>query len=94
LSNQSTSKSEQAQISFASLSLVTNSTKEQVRRLLTDLFAALVDVSRKTNKEARIKMKGFGTIYLFKNRELAFNPIDESIDLASLNKNNSLFLDR
>jgi hypothetical protein len=94
LSNQSTSKGEQAQISFASLSLVTNSTKEQVRRLLTDLFAALVDVSRKTNKEARIKMKGFGTIYLFKNRELAFNPIDESIDLASLNKNNGLFLDR
>ena len=92
--NQSTSKGEQAQLSFASLSLVTNSTKEQVRRLLTDLFAALVDVSRKTNKEARIKMNGFGTIYLFKNRELAFNPIDESIDLASLPKSSSLFLDR
>ena len=39
-------------------------------------------------------MKGFGTIYLFKNRELAFNPIDESIDLASLTKSNGLFLDR
>ena len=53
-----------------------------------------MDVSRKTNKEARLKMKGFGTIYLFKNRELAFNPIDESIDLASLSKGNGLFLDR
>jgi hypothetical protein len=65
-----------------------------VRRFLTDFFVALVDVSRKTNKEARIKMKGFGTIYLFKNRELAFKVIDESIDLAKLDQNNVLFLER
>ena len=49
---------------------------------MTDFFTALIDVSRKTNKEARITLKGFGTIYLFKNRELAFNPIDESVSLA------------
>ena len=71
-------------ISFASLSLVTSSTKEQVKRILTELFTALVDVSRKTGKEAHIKMKGFGTLYLFKNRELAFNAIDESVDLAAM----------
>mmetsp|Transcript_8219 Transcript_8219/g.9949 ORF Transcript_8219/g.9949 Transcript_8219/m.9949 type:complete len:295 (+) Transcript_8219:152-1036(+) len=89
---QSTVRSEQAQISFASLSLVTSSTKEQVKRILTELFTALVDVSRKTGKEAHIKMKGLGTLYLFKNRELAFNPIDESVDLGSIES--GLFLER
>lgn len=65
-----------------------------VKRLLTDIFAALIEISRKTSREARIKMKGFGTMYLFKNRELAFNPVDESIDLAKIQGNSSLFLDR
>ena len=51
---------------------------------MTDFFTALIDVSRKTKREARLNFKGFGTLYLFKNRELAFNPIDESVDLASL----------
>ena len=88
-------KSELALISFASLSLVTSSTKDQVKRILTDLFTALVDVSRKTGKEAHIKMKDFGTLYLFKNRELAFNPLDESIDLGQLdNDSKSLFRER
>ena len=74
---------------------MTNSTKEQVKRILTDFFTALVDVSRKTGKEAHIKMKGFGTIYLFKSRELAFNPIDDMIDLSALDrKNTDLFADR
>ena len=93
---QTTSKGELALLSFASLSLVTNSTKEQVKRILTDFFTALVDTSRKTNREARLHMKGFGTVYLFKNRELAFNPIDESIDLANIEKSrgSDLFLAR
>ena len=85
-------QSEKAAISFASLSLVTSSTKEQVKRILTDFFTALVDVSRKTGKEAHIKMKGFGTLYLFKNRELAFNPIDKSVDLGTIES--GLFLER
>lgn len=61
---------------------------------MTDFFAALVEVSRKTNKEARIKMKDFGTIYLFKNRELAFKVLDDNIDLVKLDQNNVLFLER
>jgi len=74
---------------------VTNSTKEQVKRILTDFFTALVDVSRKTGKEARLLIKGFGTVYLFKNRELAFNAADDSIDLGSLDKQNTtLFVER
>ena len=43
------------------------------------MFAALIETSRKTQKEARINMKEIGTIFVFKNRELAFNTIDESI---------------
>ena len=74
---------------------MTNSTKEQVKRILTDFFTALVDVSRKTGKEARLLIKGFGTVYLFKNRELAFNAADDSIDLGSLDKQNTtLFVER
>lgn len=59
---------------------MTNSSKEQAKKILTDLFAALVETSRKTNKEARINLKEIGTLYLFKNRELAFNAVDESIE--------------
>lgn len=73
---------------------MTNSTKEQVKRILTDIFAALIETSRKTTREARIKMKAFGTIYLFKNRELAFNQVDESVDLARIQGNTSVFLER
>ena len=92
---QNASKSELALISFASLSLVTSATKEQVKRILTEFFTGLVDISRKTGKEAHIKMKGFGTLYLFKNRELAFNAVDESVDLGAIDAgNNSLFLER
>ena len=82
-------------MSFASLSLVTNATKDQVKRILTDFFAALVDVSRKTSKEARIRMKGFGTLHLFKNRELAFKQIDELVDLGQIDaEREDLFLAR
>ena len=84
-------------LSFASLSLVTNSSKEFVKKVLTDLFAALIETSRKTGKEARVNMKGVGTIYLFRNRELAFNAEDESIaNLEPLGgqKGTDLFLAR
>ena len=96
---QNTTKSNQVMLSFASLSLVTNATKEQVKHSLTDIFTALIDVSRKTAKEARLSLKGFGTLYLFRNRELAFNPVDESINLAQLdafkaNASNELFVER
>lgn len=74
---------------------MTSSTKEQVRRILTDIFTGLVDVSRKTGKEAHINMKGFGMLYLFKNRELAFNPVDDSVELGAIDSaNKSLFLER
>ena len=58
------------------------------------MFTVLIDVSRKTGKEAQIKMKGFGTLYLFKNRELAFRPVDDSVDLGALDDSKSLFLER
>jgi len=66
-----------------------------VKRILVEIFAVLIEVSRKTGREARVKMKGFGTLHLFKNRELAFNAVDDSVDLSKLDsKNTSLFLER
>ena len=74
---------------------MTSSSKEQVKRILTEIFTALIDVSRKTNKEARLCFKGFGTLFLFKNRELAFNQVDDMVDLATLDKTNTaLFVER
>ena len=40
-------------------------------------------------------MKGFGKIYLFKNRELAFNPVDDTVDLSKVDQiSTNLFLER
>lgn len=54
---------------------------------MTEIFACLVETSRKTGKEARIKFKAFGTLYLFKNRELAFNGEESegaTLDLSTI----------
>ena len=66
---------------------------------MTDIFAALIEISRKTQKEARIKFKGLGTLHLFKNRELAFLYEDDSvaIDLSAISgqkASHDLFLAR
>lgn len=44
-----------------------------MRRILTDLFQAVVEVSRRTTKEVRLAFAGCGFIHLYKNRELAFH---------------------
>lgn len=71
-------KSSYTQISFAAIATVCDCSKETVRRILTDIFACLIETSRKTQKEARIKFKDFGLMYLFKNREIAFKGNDDS----------------
>ena len=82
----STPKGELSQVSFGSLSMVVGIPKEQAKRIMTEFFAALIETSRKTQKEARINLKGFGTLYLFKNRELAFRHQEEAhtIDLGAI----------
>jgi hypothetical protein len=59
-------------LSFPAISLVTKVPDGEVRKILADFFAALVEVSRRTTKEVRIAFKGLGFLHLFKNRELAF----------------------
>ena len=54
----------------------------EVRQILADFFAALVEVSRRSTKEARIAFKGLGFLHLFKNRELAFQHVDKFADLT------------
>ena len=77
--------------------MVAGTQKEMARRILTEFFASLIELSRRTQKEARIKFRGLGTLHLFKNRELAFLFEDESIDLATIagtKVSNNLFLER
>ena len=52
--------------------MVTGVTQEQARRILTDFWAALVEISRRTAKDARIELKEFGFVTLLRNRELQF----------------------
>ena len=76
-------------MSFAAISMVTKVPDGEVRHILADLFAALVEVSRRTNKEVRMEFKGLGFLHLFRNRELSFQHIDKFCDLtmAELAKN-------
>ena len=65
-------KSDLALVSSASISTVTNVSKDKVARILTDFFQGLIEVSRRTNKEAKICVGACGHLLLQKNRELSF----------------------
>ncbi len=58
--------------------MVTNIGAEQVKRILIDIFQALIEVSRRTNKEARLRFKNLGCLSLYQNRELSFQQSAES----------------
>jgi hypothetical protein len=65
-------------MSFSSLAAVTEVSVEQTRRILTDIFQALVELSRRTAKEVKLHFAGSGYLYLYKNRELCFQQFEES----------------
>lgn len=75
---QETSKAEQVVLSFASLAIVTKVTKEQAKVILTDFFAAFIEISRKTQRECRVSLKGLGALHLFKNREIALSTTEDA----------------
>ena len=61
-------------LSFASISAVVSGVDtDLVRRILTDFFQYIIELSRRTQKEAKIKISNLGYLYLYRNRELAFN---------------------
>ena len=96
---QSVGKSELCQLSFASIAMVAGTQKDLTKRILTDIFACLIETSRKTQREARLKFKGLGTLHLFKNREIAFLYEDDSfaLDLSTIagtKTSKDLFLER
>lgn len=72
----------------AALGIVTSLSEEAVRQILTDVFAALVEVSRRTTKEASLCLKGVGSLHLFKNRELAWLSHDIQFDQLASEKVN------
>lgn len=51
---------------------MTNVSVELCRRIITDIFQALIELSRRSSKEASLCFKNVGYLHLFKNRELAF----------------------
>lgn len=59
------------QLNHSSIAAVALISPELARRILTDIFQALVDLSRH-RAEARLHFKKCGYLSLFKNRELAF----------------------
>jgi hypothetical protein len=61
-------------LSCVSIAAVTNLSKEMVQRILTDFFQAIIELSRRTQKEARIRVGPCGYLNLYKNRELTFEP--------------------
>jgi hypothetical protein len=63
-------------MSFVAFSVVTSVSTEIVRRILVDIFQAVVEASRRTQKEVRLALKKTGHILLFKSRELAFQPVN------------------
>lgn len=57
---------------FQAVSIATQIPTDTVKKILVDFTQALVEISRRTAKEARIKFHKTGHLHLFKNRELAF----------------------
>ena len=61
-------------LSFASISAVVSGVDtDLVRRILVDFFQYKIELSRRTHKEAKIKISNLGYLHLYRNRELAFN---------------------
>ena len=46
---------------------------DQVKQVLTDVFSTLIEINCKTKQTIKLKIKkGFGSLVLYKNGELAF----------------------
>lgn len=67
---------------FAAIGIVTSLSEEACKSILTDVFSALVELSRRTGKEARLHFKGVGFLHLFMNRDLSFQPVDKFSELT------------
>jgi hypothetical protein len=82
-------------MSYAALGIVTQVTEENCRKIITDFFSAFVELSRRTQKEARIEMKGLGYLHLFANRDIMFQQVDQFSCLTEdeLNKHRDTFRD-
>lgn len=70
---------------------MTSVKKDEAKKILTDLFAAFVEISRRTAKEARLSFKGFGYLHLFKNRELAFKSKEAGLAVSDLKQLDDIF---
>lgn len=68
---------------FQAVSIATQVPTDLVKKILVDFTQALVEISRKTAKEARIQFHNTGHLHLFKNRELAFQHISADCGMTA-----------
>ena len=65
-------------MSYASISAVAGLSQNQTQRIITDIFQSLIELSRRTQQEAKIKLGKCGSLVLTRSRELAFYPAEKA----------------
>ena len=60
-------------LNFGAIAIVSGLKADKAQTYLTDLFALLIENSRKTTKEVRMSFGSFGELILYRNGELGFN---------------------
>ena len=66
------SKSNLTNLSIEAIAALAEVSVDLTKRILNDVFQELADMTRRSNREARLFIKNLGYLLVFKNRELAF----------------------
>ena len=65
-------------MSYASLAAVAGLSQTQTQKIITDIFQSLIELSRRTQKEAKIRLGNCGSLVVTRSRELAFYPAEKA----------------
>jgi hypothetical protein len=60
-------------LNFGSIGIVCGVKAEQAKKILTDIFAGLIELCRKLTREVKLSFIRFGSLMLYKNGELSFD---------------------
>lgn len=67
-------------LNFGAIAMVSGVKAEQAKQFLSELFALLIETNRKLTKEVKLSFKQFGNLHLYKNGELSFVSIQNTLD--------------
>lgn len=65
-------------MSYASLAAVAGLSQTQTQKIITDIFQSLIELSRRTQKEAKVRLGNCGSLVVTRSRELAFYPAEKA----------------